>query len=1073
METREKHETTAPPASGGFNVEAARQKLAGKGGRKYWRTLDEVAETPEFQKWVEDEFPNRSSIMQIDRRTLLKYMGASMALAGLTGCRGVFLPEDKVVPFVRQPEEMVPGKPLFYASAMTLAGYATGVLVEQDEGRPMKIEGNPEHPASKGAVDPLSQAEILNFYDPDRTGAVLYRTNLGYDADVSTWELFETELAAMLAAQKAKGGAGIRILTGGTTSPTMAGLVAEFLKAYPSAKWHSYEPIGRTNTRAGAALAFGSVVEPIYDFTKVKVVLSLDGDFLSPVDNPGSLRYAREFANGRRVKGFTGEMNRLYSIESTPGLTGAMADHRWAVKASEVYDHALAIAAALGVAGATASGKTQVTAEDIAAIVKDLQAGGAGSLVVTGENQPPAVHALVHAINDKLGNVGSTVKYVQSPDYSVRSKANDLGSLVQDLSANLVEQLLIIGGNPVYDAPADFGFAEALGKAKTKIRLGLHDDETSLLCEWHLPMAHNLEAWGDARAYDGTLSVIQPLMAPLYDGRSAIEVLSLYIGKPQGGYDLVRNHWKAAGLIQGDFEKGWRKAVHDGLVAGSAFPTSTPAVNLSPDATAASKPTSGIEVMFRADSALYDGRYTNNGWLMELPRPLTKLTWDNAAIMSPRQAKELGIDRQDSGTIVKLTLRGQTLNAPVFIQPGHPYGAITLHLGYGRRRGGVVCAVVEEVGHGGNQLETVVTSENDGMGGGGFDAYKFRTVSAPYFEGGLTVEILQQNAYDIATTQGHQPLDGDHVKQFKTDTREVVVEHDLEDFLKNGKKEYEERLEEYKHLNNQSLYPEEIFVYEGPQWGMTIDLNTCIGCNACVTACQAENNIPVVGKTAVARHREMHWIRIDRYYSGDDENPQTAWQPVMCVHCEKAPCEPVCPVAATVHSHEGLNQMVYNRCVGTRYCSNNCPYKVRRFNYLNFTDNQKQFDSKLDDKPRIPLLKMLNNPNVTVRGRGVMEKCTYCVQRINEVRIESKKQNREIKDGEIVTACQQACPTQTIVFGNVADKNSAVTQLREDPRAYLLLEELMTRPRTSHLAKLRNPNPEIRGSQTAVVAEGA
>jgi len=469
--------------------------------------------------------------------------------------------------------------------------------------------------------------------------------------------------------------------------------------------------------------------------------------------------------------------------------------------------------------------------------------------------------------------------------------------------------------------------------------------------------------------------------------------------------------------------------------------------------------------MFRVDSCLYDGRYANNGWLMELPRPLTKLTWDNAAIMSPATAAGLKLKDDD---VVSLTVGGKTIKAPVFTQPGHPAEAVTLHLGYGRKRGGMISSV----GQNGEEIETLEASDNDKMGGGGFDAYVFRTQAAMNFVGGLTIQSYSTNSYDLATTQGHQPLEGNHIAQFEGDDRVVIVEHTLDDFNANAKKIYDERLKEYKEKDDQNLYPENIFEYEGAQWAMTIDLNTCIGCNACVTACQVENNIPVVGKEAVARHREMHWLRIDRYYSGDDSNPQVAWQPVACMQCEKAPCEPVCPVAATVHSHEGLNQMVYNRCVGTRYCSNNCPYKTRRFNYLNFTDNQRQFNSKLDDKPRIPLLKMLNNPDVTVRGRGVMEKCTYCVQRINESRIEAKKANREIADGEILTACQQACPTQTIVFGNMADPASAVSQTRKDPRAYLLLQELATRPRTSHLAKLRNTNPDISGG-VKPKAEGA
>jgi molybdopterin-containing oxidoreductase family iron-sulfur binding subunit len=1066
-------ETTEPRTSSGrtaFDVAAARRKLSGLAGRHYWRSLGELSDSPEFQAWVEDEFPNRSTLLQLNRRDMLKFMGASMALAGLAGCRGVFLPEDKVVPYVRQPEELVPGMALYYATSVLLGGYATGVLVEQHEGRPIKIEGNPQHPASLGAIDSLSQAEVLNFYDPDRVGSVLSRENLGQEADLSTWELFEAALTKLLVAQRPSGGAGIRILSGAVTSPTLVAVIGEFLAAYPNARWHSYEPVGRSHVHQGSLLAFGAVYDTLYNFSKAKVILSLDGDFLNPAETPGSLVYARAFANGRRVQGFEGAMNRLYAVESTPGLVGAMADHRWAVKASDVYTHALAFASALGVSGVSPAGTTKMTAAEIGAVVKDLQANSGRSIVITGDQQPPEVHALVHAINEKLGNLGTTVLQIPAVEATANPagspvQVGDLKGLVSDLNAGTVDTLLIIEGNPVYDAPADFNFGNALEKAKNKIRLGAYDDETSLLCDWHLPIAHTLESWGDARAFDGVLSVIQPLIAPLYEGRSAIEVISMFNGRPVGGYDLVRANWRRSKFLAGDFEKEWRRVVHDGLLAGSQFqPVATKVTGNFGGLPAPQSNETGLEVMFRTDAAIYDGRFANNGWLMELPRPITKLTWDNAVIMSPATAEKFKYGTWTLGDddIVTVKIGNRTVKAAVFVQPGHPEDAVTFHLGYGRRRGGVMTCV----GDNGNRLETLPPSENDTYGGGGFDAYVFRTSTNPAYIGGMSLNLEEKNAYDIATTQGHQPLQGDIIPQFKGDTRTVILDYDLDDFLAHGKEQVADRKKEYEEYKEQDMYPETIFQWDGPQWGMTIDLNTCIGCNACVTACQAENNIPVVGKEAVARHREMHWLRIDRYYSGDMADPKTNWQPVACVHCEKAPCEPVCPVAATVHSHEGLNQMVYNRCVGTRYCSNNCPYKVRRFNFLNFTDNQREFNPKLDDKARRPLLNLVNNPNVTVRGRGVMEKCTYCVQRINEVRIESKKANRPIKDGEIVTACQQACPTNTIVFGNVADPQSQVTGLRNDPRAYLLLNELETRPRTSHLAKLRNPNPEILAIKT-------
>ncbi len=1040
-------------------LDTVRGKLAGKNGKSYWRSLDELADTPQFNEWMEDEFPNRSTLMQINRRDLLKFMGASMALAGLTGCRGVFLPQDKVVPYVKAPEELVPGKPLYYASAVSLGGYATGILVEQREGRPIFIQGNPDHPASLGALDSISQAELLNFYDPDRTANVLQQANPGTYGlgDVSTWELFLQAIEKAIAEDAATGGAGVRLLTGAITSPTLTHTIQTFLKKYPNAKWHVYEPAGRANVYAGAKLAFGKPVEPIYDFTKAKVVVSLDGDFLSASANPGSVRYSRDFANGRRVSGMSGTMNRLYSFESTPGLVGAMADHRWAVKPSDILGLAMALAAALGVPGATPTGKVDQKA--IEAIAKDLQSAPGGALVLAGDQYSPEVHAIVHAINEKLGAFGQTVNHIEPVVSVVQDATNDLKALVDDLNGGKVSTMLIVGCNPVYDAPSDYKFASALAKAKFKATIGLYDNETAQACDWTVPTTHTLEEWGDAKSFDGTLSIVQPLIAPLFQGKSLIEIFGILAGKPAAGYDAVKGYWMSAGLIKGEFEKEWRNVVHDGLLKGSASPTLKLATNVQLGSLSAPKAPTGLEIIFAVDPGIYDGRYANNGWLQELPKPLSKLTWDNVAMMSPKTAAKLGLE---DNSIVDLTCNGETVRTATFIQPGHPADAVTVYLGYGRIRGGLVCTIPNGEGKPGDhdgRSPGGFFNPTSNFDGGGFNAYLLRTSANTHFASGELKAV--GGLTTLASTQGHSPIDGDHVKQFATDDREVIVEYDLDDFNKNAAKYVEERKAKSKEIRDNNMYPDEIYVYKGEQWAMTIDLNTCTGCNACVTACQAENNIPVVGKVQVARHREMHWLRIDRYYKGDSENPQVAWQPVGCVHCEKAPCEPVCPVAATVHSHEGLNQMVYNRCVGTRYCSNNCPYKVRRFNYLNYTDNQRQFDVRVDDKPRIPLLRMLNNPDVTVRGRGIMEKCTYCIQRINEARIESKKAARELRDGDVVTACQQACPTQTIVFGNKEDKDSQVSKWREDPRAYLLMEVLQTRPRTSHLAKLRNPNTEI------------
>jgi molybdopterin-containing oxidoreductase family iron-sulfur binding subunit len=1044
-------------------MEALRAKLAGTSGKKYWRSLEEVAETEEFERWLEDEFPNRSTLGQIDRRSLLKFMGASMALAGLSGCRGVFLPQDKVVPYVKQPEELVPGRPLFYASAMTLGGYAHGVLVEQHEGRPSRIEGNPNHPANGRSLDSICQAEILSLYDPDRTETVTY---LG---DISTWTLFDSAIRDALAKEAPSRGAGIRILTGATTSPTFSRVMERFQSLYPAAKWHSFEPAGWVNAHEGARQAFGRPVDTTYDFSKANIVVSLDADFLSPTELPGAFRYAKQFMDGRRVHGVTGTMNRLYAFESTPTLTGTVADHRWAVKPSAIGQLALAI---LGTGGMAGSPPESVPAAHFNAMVEDLAANRGRSIVVCGKSQPPEVHALVQRINESLGNVGSTVNYIAPVEANQQPNVGTLQGLVNDLNAGAVSTLIIIDSNPVYSAPVDLEFAKAMEKAPLKIHAGLYADETSAKCEWHLPMAHALEAWGDVRAYDGTASIVQPLIAPLFTGRSAIEIVSRLAGRPVSGYDLVRETWRSSGLGGGDFERFWNTSVHDGVIAGTA--SKPVAIRASASSPASVRPASGegtMEVVFRADPTIYDGRYANNGWLQELPKPITKLTWDNAAIISPRTAQKLGVQDEDR---VQLTVQGRKVEAAALVQPGHADDTVTVHLGYGRTSGGTVAtaSLNEEKERGDNN-------------GGGFNAYAIRDSKTPDFAP-VTIEKIG-GLYALATTQGHGPLNDDRVntaanetkktnpiKEYNLDDRDIVRDFTLSYYTANIERLQEEWREKSEEYNAANMYPDQN--YESPdlpQWGMTIDMNTCIGCNACVTACQSENNIPVVGKIQAKRHREMHWIRIDRYYSGDLDNPAVTYQPLMCVHCEKAPCEPVCPVAATVHSHDGLNMMVYNRCVGTRYCSNNCPYKVRKFNYLNFSDNQPNFSNVDVEIKQVPgpihspkgfgreMLRMASNPNVTVRGRGVMEKCTYCVQRISNARIEAKKAGRSIGPNEVVTACQQACPTNTIVFGNIADKESDVSRLREDPRAYLLLEELLTRPRTSHLAKLRNPNEKI------------
>ncbi len=999
-----------------------RSKLQGKDGAQYWRSLEELAGTDEFQRFVDDEFPHRATLLELDRRQFLTLMGSSLALAGLTGCR--ILPQDKIVPYVKAPEEVIAGKPLTYATAISLGGYAHGVLVESHEGRPTKIEGNPGHPASLGATNAFMQAAMHTLYDPDRARAI---TNV---AVASTWDDFLAATSKALEGQTASKGAGIRLLTETVTSPTLAAQIREFLTKYPNAEWHQYDTSSADNVKAGARLALGSPVNVVYKFDKAARVLSLDSDFLMTM--PGSVRYARDFTNGRRVRKGTREINRLYAIESMPTLTGALADHRLPAKSSDIEAIAYSIAQGLGIDVGSSAPTTKLAPPWIAAAVKDLNAHPGESLVVPGEQQPPSVHALCHAINEKLGAVGKTVVYTEPVEAEAVEHVASLNDLLADIHAGHVQALFILGGsNPAFTAPADFAFADTLRRVRFKVYHGIYADETAALCDWHVPDTHFLEAWSDARAFDGTASIVQPLIEPLYVSKSAHEVMAALNDKPLPGYDILRESWKALGGA-GDFDTWWRKTLYQGFVDGSAAKEVQATIQGSlasrlPQPVSAG---SGLEINFRLDPTLGDGRWANNAWLQELPKPVTKLVWDNAAIMSPATATELKLcpaDRPDqaTGSMVELSLGNRKLKMPVYILPGHAANSVTVHVGYGRTKTGLVGA-----DH-------------------GFNPYPLRTSAAPWFSGGLKVSPTGEK-YDLLSTHYHNSIE--------MLDRELARVRTIEDFIKNPKltePDEEENPPEYDTLFRE---PDTYRDWEGAKWGMSIDLQTCIGCNACVVACQAENNIPTVGKDQVSRGREMHWIRIDRYFKGKDlENPQVVFQPVPCMHCERAPCEPVCPVAATTHSHEGLNQMVYNRCVGTRYCSNNCPYKVRRFNFLNYANHHDVNELGQEAAP----LKLLNNPNVTVRSRGVMEKCSYCVQRINAARIEAKKDRRNIKDGEVVTACEQACPTQAIIFGDIADANSRVSKAKRQDHDYTLLADLNTRPRTTYMAKIRNPNPEI------------
>jgi len=980
-------------------------------GRQYWRSLDDLAQTPEFRDMVEREFPRLAVGWSDDespvegRRNFLKLMGASLALGGLAACTRQ--PTEHIMPYIRQPEELIPGKPLFYATATTLNGVASGVLAESHEGRPTKIEGNPEHPATLGACDVFSQASVLGLYDPDRSQVPKL------EDEIRDWGDFLGSLREALSAQKLKDGAGLRILTETITSPTMADQLAEIQRLYPKSKWHQWEPAGPHSARAAAMLTFGAPTNTYYDVSKANVVVSLDADFLA--QGAGSLRYARQFSARRRVQGGQQTMSRLYVAEPMPTPTGTKADHRYSMRAAEIEEFAWAIATQLGIASGP---KKDETAERAKAIAGDLQRNKGACLIIPGECQPPIVHALAHVMNEKLENIGKTVFHTDPIEVNQVDQLASLQDLVNDLDAGKVDLLLIVGGNPAFNAPVELGLRDRLKKAPLRAHLSLYDNETSEICQWSLPEAHFLESWGDARAFDGTISIQQPLILPLYKGRSAYSLLQMLTETPQmNDRDIVRGYWSRQHK-GADFETWWRRAVHDGVMAGTALPVKSPAVHADAIREHATQPRmeGKLEVIFRPDPAIYDGRFANNGWLQEWPKPITKLTWDNAAIMSPQTASRLGVyykvleDGSQEVPMVDLAYGGRSLRAPVFIQPGHAEGAVTLHLGYGRTRGGRAAT------------------------GLGFNPYGLRTAKALWQDHGLEAKSADAK-YPIATTQDFHVLDP---------ARHTIHAGTLEEYLKNPESVHEGADTPPKEL---TLYPE--WKYDGYAWGMAIDLNACTGCGACVVACQAENNIAVVGKDQVRRGRAMHWIRVDSYYKGLPDLPDGIYnQPVPCMHCENAPCELVCPVQATNHSAEGLNDMVYNRCVGTRYCSNNCPYKVRRFNFYLFSDYE------------TPSLKMLHNPDVTVRSRGVMEKCSYCVQRINYAKIESEKQNRKVADGEIQTACQATCPTEAIIFGNINDPNSRVAKMKAEKSNYGLLADLNTRPRTTYLAALRNPNPE-------------
>jgi MoCo/4Fe-4S cofactor protein with predicted Tat translocation signal len=984
-----------------FDLASIRERLAAGSGRQYWQSLEELADTDAFRDFVKREFPAQAAewFDPVGRRGFLRLMGASLALAGATACTRQ--PDEFIVPYVRQPENVIPGKPLFFATTMALDGVGAGLLAESHEGRPTKLEGNPDHPSSVGATDLFGQATILTMYDPDRSQSITYLGQIRPSGN------FVQAVRGLVAELQATAGAGLRFLSGSVGSPTLAAQRQEILSTLPQAKWHQYDPVSRENRYAGAHLAFGEPLEVHYRLDQAQVIVSLDADLFGP-GSPGGVRYARDFANGRRVRKASAEMNRLYVAEPAPTSTGAIADHRLPLRGSQVDAAARALLAGLQGEAMPSLGAEAADAF-LAAAARDLRAAGSKGLVIAGDRQPPAVHAVALAINQALGSLGTAAELTEPIVADPVPQTQSLASLVADMNAGAVRVLVILESNPVFTAPADLDFATALKKVATRIHAGMFQDETAVLCHWHVPTTHFLEEWSDARAHDGTASIVQPLIAPLYGGRSVHEVVAAFSPRPERtGLDLVKEYWKSRPEAQGhDFEKFWRRSLHDGLVAGTTpAPRAVGKAQVPPSAAGAGD-ARGLEVMFAPDPTIYDGRFANNGWLQELPKPLTKITWDNAVLVSPATADRL---RLASGDIVEIALKGRTLSAPVWIQPGHAAEALTVYFGLGRTRAGRV---------------------GDGVG---YNGYQLRTSDAPWFASGAELRRTGDEIH-VAVTQGHHSMEG----------RAIVRAATLEQFHEDPA--FPQHMGEPAPGRDVTLFAP--YKYEGYAWGMAIDQTVCTGCSACVVACVAENNIAVVGKEQVLRGREMHWIRVDRYFAGDPENPEIYHQPVPCQQCENAPCEVVCPVAATSHSSEGLNDMVYNRCVGTRYCSNNCPYKVRRFNFLLYSDWY------------TTSYKLQRNPNVTVRSRGVMEKCTYCVQRINKARQESKVEDRNIRDGEVRTACQQACPTDAIVFGDINNPQSRVSQLKAEQHNYGLLAELNTRPRTTYLAAVKNTNPAL------------
>ena len=1009
---------------------------------RLWRSLPHLRQDPEFAERAQHEVAPAQE--PPSRRQFLQVMGASMALAGLTACRR---PVEHVVPFARQPEETIPGIPLFYATAMPFRGAVRPLLVKNSDGRPTKVEGNPQHPAGAGTTGVFEQASLLGLYDPDRSKTILH------GAEQATWDEF-VELCRRLGDSSQR----LAVLSGPTSSPTVHALRSRLADRFADVQWVTYRPEGDPAAVLGLHAAFGRTLRPVYDFSGAQVIVSMDADFLGPTAHDFA-QATHSFARGRKISSPLDAISRLYVAESTYSVTGGMADHRKRMRSVDMAGLASDLAARLGVG----SGSPGAFASDpfLVAVAEDLALAGSRGVVLAGESQPAEVHALCVAINAALGSIGTVVKLLAMEEEPPLSQARALADLADDMRAGRVDALVMLDVNPVYDAPPALNFGGALSQVAESIHVGRYRDETARSSAWHLPATHYLESWGDGRAYDGTLSVMQPLIAPLYeDARSDIEVLGLLAsGRAPSAYDLVRDTWRS--VLAGDFEEAWRKALHDGFAPGTAFAEAVPEAAAAGPALV---PTSSdaIEVVFRLDPTVLDGSFANNAWCQELPDPVTKIVWDNVAVMSPNTAEALGVEaRYSKGRyyvdIVALQRGEHRVELPVWILPGHADNSIALTMGYGRSI--ETKRPERHTPFWDTDDKTDVYARGALANGVGQNVALLRDGAARAIATDVQITPTGRT-YRIITTQDHGVLDIEARPLLRLgtlaeyrDNPTFALEKEEPTPGSEEKTSFQQypTLWENKHPAKDAAMRDSS--YYRNQWGMVIDLNACTGCGTCILACQAENNVQVVGKAEVGNGRELHWLRLDRYFVSQDgtqlpDNPQMVLQPVPCQHCENAPCEAVCPVAATVHSPDGTNQMIYNRCIGTRYCANNCPYKVRRFNFFNWSKT-------------IPeTVQMAQNPNVTVRSRGVMEKCSFCVQRIRGAQKHAQLEHRALVRDEVKTACQQACPAEAITFGDLNDSQSGASRLREDPRAYTMLAELNVKPRVSYLARVRNPNPD-------------